>query len=406
MRVVLFSIIGICIIGITASTLVVSAQSQYDIPLWVKNVAGFWANDEITDNEFGEGLTFLIDNEIISVPKITELEKEIAQMEAEKKTLLSMNYQLKQENAKLKQTTSDIRESTLKSNLDSLAEQNPHIKSMMNGKVNFYFEPVPSYAGPGVKDAVKLLADYLDNKSTWNQVTNPNESDITVDWVKDYGSHTLGEAVFKSYIRIGLGQTTCFESYNNAADKQGPGEWAPFDNITVYRILLHELGHSMGYGHSLDPNNIMYSTMSPKLAKIWSQGVLMDGSGGSSIPGNWQFEFCKAGNYSYTITKPQQMQDGINTFDVVVVEPGKTFQNYAVQHEAKYYPSCSIENVESVSKSCNVPKGATLFVISKNPQMFSVEIYDASEHPDVDLEWDDNAFQYSDELLDIVRKFG
>ena len=405
MKVILLSIIGICIIGITASTLVVSAQSQYDIPSWIKNVAGFWANDEITDNEFGEGLTFLIDNEIISVPKITELEKEIAQMEAEKKTLLSMNYQLKQENAKLKQTTSDISTSSTKSNLDLLAKQHPHIKSMMNGKVNFYIAPVPSYAGPGVKDAVKQIADFLDSKSTWNQVTNPNDSDIMVDWVKDYGSHTLGEAIFKSYIKIGLGKTTCFSSWNGHGETDGPGEWTAFDNVTVYRILWHELGHSMGYGHSSDPNNIMYPTTSPKLAKVWGHGGILDADIRSSIPGYWEFNFCEAGNYSYTLKIPEQLQDA-STFDVVVVPPGTSFQQYAVYHEATYYPSCSIEDVKSITKSCNVPKGAKLFLISKYPIIFNVSIYDITEHPDIDLEWDKNAFQYSDEFLDIVRKFG
>jgi len=65
----------------------ISAISQYEIPAWVKGVAGFWAEDKISDTEFGEGLTFLIDSEIIKVPKIQELENKIAQLEAENREL-------------------------------------------------------------------------------------------------------------------------------------------------------------------------------------------------------------------------------------------------------------------------------------------------------------------------------
>jgi len=63
------------------------AQSQYDIPAWFKGVAGFWAEDKISDDEFGEGLSFLIDNDIIEVPKIQELENEIIQLKIENSEL-------------------------------------------------------------------------------------------------------------------------------------------------------------------------------------------------------------------------------------------------------------------------------------------------------------------------------
>jgi len=65
------------------SSATIYAQSQYDIPAWVKGVAGFWAEDKITDAEFGEGLSFLIDSGIIKVPKIQELENKIEQLESE-----------------------------------------------------------------------------------------------------------------------------------------------------------------------------------------------------------------------------------------------------------------------------------------------------------------------------------
>ena len=65
----------------------ISALSQYDIPSWVKEVANFWAEGNISDDEFGEALSFLIDNEIIKVPKIQELQNEITQLKAENSEL-------------------------------------------------------------------------------------------------------------------------------------------------------------------------------------------------------------------------------------------------------------------------------------------------------------------------------
>ena len=55
-----FSLIG-------SSTLVPNSSAQEDtqIPDWIKNVAGWWANGEISENEFLAGIEYLINNNII-----------------------------------------------------------------------------------------------------------------------------------------------------------------------------------------------------------------------------------------------------------------------------------------------------------------------------------------------------
>jgi len=72
---------------VSVSSVSIFAQSQYEIPAWVKGVAGFWAEDKLTDAEFGEGLTFLIESEIIEVPLIQELQNENNQLKAENSEL-------------------------------------------------------------------------------------------------------------------------------------------------------------------------------------------------------------------------------------------------------------------------------------------------------------------------------
>ena len=71
-------------IGLALSLVMVtgigSAYSQSDtIPTWIKGVAGFWAEDKITDKEFIEALEFLIESNIIQTndPRVLLLENEI-----------------------------------------------------------------------------------------------------------------------------------------------------------------------------------------------------------------------------------------------------------------------------------------------------------------------------------------
>ena len=80
--------VGVMILGTLAFS-AINAQGQYSIPSWVKGVAGFWAEDKITDADFGEGLSFLINQEIIKVPEMESLKQRVAQLEAENAQLQS-----------------------------------------------------------------------------------------------------------------------------------------------------------------------------------------------------------------------------------------------------------------------------------------------------------------------------
>jgi protein-disulfide isomerase len=49
----------------------VSAQ---EIPSWIKNTAGWWAEDKINENDFVKGIEYLIQNEILKIPQ-TQISK-------------------------------------------------------------------------------------------------------------------------------------------------------------------------------------------------------------------------------------------------------------------------------------------------------------------------------------------
>ena len=65
--VLFISLIGSSILaGIPIS----SAQEDTQIPGWIKNVASWWANGEISENEFLTGIEYLINNNIISLSSV------------------------------------------------------------------------------------------------------------------------------------------------------------------------------------------------------------------------------------------------------------------------------------------------------------------------------------------------
>jgi len=67
------SIILIIIFSLIGSSILIpnsSAQEETQIPDWVKNVAGWWADSKISEKEFLAGIEYLINNNIISIPFI------------------------------------------------------------------------------------------------------------------------------------------------------------------------------------------------------------------------------------------------------------------------------------------------------------------------------------------------
>jgi len=61
--IILFSLIGSSILVPNSS-----AQEETQIPNWVKNNAGWWAANEISEKEFLNGIEYLINNNIIFIP--------------------------------------------------------------------------------------------------------------------------------------------------------------------------------------------------------------------------------------------------------------------------------------------------------------------------------------------------
>ena len=64
-----FLTVLILFISLLGSTILIPnslAQEDAQIPDWIKNVAGWWANGEISENEFLAGIEYLINNNIMT----------------------------------------------------------------------------------------------------------------------------------------------------------------------------------------------------------------------------------------------------------------------------------------------------------------------------------------------------
>ena len=82
------------------------------------------------------------------------------------------------------------------------------------------------------------------------------DANIWVTWtVRKLGEGVLGHAhIGKGVVETALGDYNC------------DGSFQLYDVNSVERIMRHELGHTIGLGHSNDTNSIMYPSMKPKYA--------------------------------------------------------------------------------------------------------------------------------------------
>ena len=80
-KILLFAVISVLIVSVSVTS--ISAQSQPDIPDWIKNIAQFWVNDQISNKEFMSALQFLVENKMLIIP-----EKDVLDDIASQKTIL------------------------------------------------------------------------------------------------------------------------------------------------------------------------------------------------------------------------------------------------------------------------------------------------------------------------------
>ena len=255
-----------------------------EIPLWVKNTAGWWADGKIEDSEFLAGIYFLIENGLLVI-ELSEIEK---MTEEERKIADRNEWQFARYLDRIEKAVSDD-----KRYIEYPNPSNDVIKKFLRDYAVWNFEqqiqignknfPNPNYMlVDGVyhleykiyinKQPVGLPLDHVSTLSNsfkyWEQqeltsndekpvkihfvvTKSKSEANLWVTWVvRDIGENVLGHAnLGKGVIEVALGGYGC------------DGGFQLFDVDTVEIIMTHELGHGIGLMHSTDKENIMYPSI-------------------------------------------------------------------------------------------------------------------------------------------------
>ena len=263
-----------------------SSLSSDSIPDWVRNNAGWWSDDLISDDEFVSGIYFMIQNGII----VIHIEKTIQDIESD----------IEQDFSQFEKYLRDVSKNVAEEKR-YIEYPNPSfdvIKKFLRDYVKWNFEEeIKSAAGSFPNPTYEIVnGTYvihykifvneqpsglpLDHVSTFNNslkfweqeefsvneqpafvefsYTNlKSEANVWVTWVvRDLGEGwVLGHAnLGKGVVEVALGDYEC------------DGSFQLYDVEIVEKIMTHELGHSVGLGHSSDQSNIMYQALKPKYA--------------------------------------------------------------------------------------------------------------------------------------------
>jgi len=320
--------------------------------------------------------------------KNQELEKMLADQERQAK------YELELQKMRDEAERQRMLEEQERQRIIEESRTNPLLRGMINGEISIYVAP----AEPDVSNDVRAVIDKFRNSMNspfpnaplqLKTTTNPNDADIQISWVKNYGSHTAGLAIFKSVVQIGMGSENCM------------GDWQPFDAQTVAVILLHELGHSLGHSHSNDPTNIMYYKTDTRFEKDYEGNQTIDEGHLYTIP------FCKAGTYHYNIVGSSQS----NGFFTYVTTAGTNSVDFLNNGDGLYYPSCSSDDdYISFSRTCNVQQGDSLVIYNKDDILkfgainVDISIIDQRQREMPNIEYSDDTFEYDEEYLQKVSE--
>jgi hypothetical protein len=184
------------------------------------------------------------------------------------------------------------------------------------------------------------------------QADSPEQSNLRIQWVKEFGVEHVGYAYGSQFIEVGLGDSNC------------KGTWQPYSANHVNWIMMHEIGHILGHKHSSDPNSIMYPTAPrPQYDLVEEEFTLAEGYI-QFIP------FCSSQSttsFGYSIST----DDPTYGFDVYVVPSIDEFNRAVEGKSFNYYSGngCFGENYLDYGGTCEgIDETSGLLIVVDNRQ--------------------------------------
>ena len=255
---------------------------EHTIPYWIKNNAGWWADNKISDDDFTSGIEYMIENNIIKVS--TQTNSELVQKELERKSwnfgqyLKNIQNDIKNQNRYVENINpseyviikywKDYHKWNLEQflNRPDIFPDRTIIRDQDDNyviKYKIYINEQP--AGLPIDHVSTLessfnvwertIFDTVDGKKAivlFDVINSKAEANVWVTWVvRNLGEGVLGHAnLGKGVAEVAIGGYGC------------DGSFQLFSTNTVEEIMTHELGHSLGFAHSDNPDRIMYPTIS------------------------------------------------------------------------------------------------------------------------------------------------
>jgi len=132
MRLILSSIVVFTVALSILSASVYAQQNEVTIPAWVKGVANFWAEDNISDSEYAESLTFLIQQGIIKIDSEAMPQASQISLADEEKRLYEL--ELDQKDDKINILENDLEDTGLDNSklLQNIVEKDQEIEHLQD----------------------------------------------------------------------------------------------------------------------------------------------------------------------------------------------------------------------------------------------------------------------------------
>ena len=265
---------------------VTNTESTDVIPSWVRNNAKWWSAGLISDEEFLSAIGYLIENGLIILGN--EENFEVAKKELERtawnfeRYLINLAKKINDEGKYIeypnpsaeviKKYVRDYQKYNYGAYLDS-NENFPDREVTLIDDVYYveYLYHVADQPASLPQDHASTLQQSLDfwEAQEWFNTANGKPvkvkftesntrsgSNVWITWVvRNLGENVLGHAqVGKGVVEVALGGFGC------------DGSFQLYTVDTVRDVMTHELGHSLGLGHSNIENSVMYPTLNPNFS--------------------------------------------------------------------------------------------------------------------------------------------